>query len=364
MSYLSQFMKTHIIALKVSPLRFILFAAIIFSSGKASLAEPQVKIGVISCLTGQFARIGQDAVDAVTLASENLAKEQNINVTLITEDDGFAMAKSLTAYRKLTSLDHIDALVSVSSTSASAINSYVKRADLPTAQVFLETNSYIDPIVQLAPNMDAAEIALGAATKKITKGTAVLIVPTNDTWLRLANAFEKGFGPNIIREEIPVTDYDLRSLIVKVRNHNPERVILLLGPEQGPLVLKELLEQLPSTVTFAFDANFFSGLDAYKKALHDLSRIMDAPVLVLPNVENKDFRINFKKRFGRDAGPWTEYSYDAYTVLIKSYNPDRKIWIKNMHDFNSNVLTGKIKFDDAGVRDGEFEIKNIKDVIS
>jgi hypothetical protein len=160
-----------------------------------------------------------------------------------------------------------------------------------------------------------------------------------------------------------VSGYDLHSLAVKVRNHKPARVVLLLGPEQGPLVLKELLTQLPTTVNFAFDANFLSGLDAYKKTLLDLSRIMDAPVLVLPNVENKEFRERFKKRFGRDAGPWTEYSYDAYTVLIKSYNPDRAIWVKNMHQFNGEVLTGKINFDSAGVREGKFEIKSIRDVL-
>lgn len=193
--------------------------------------------------------MGQDAVDAVTLASEDFTKEQNIKVKLIAEDDGFNIAKSLTAYKKLTSLDHINALVSVSSTSASAITAYVKKANLPTAQVFLETNSYNDPIVQLAPNMDAAEIALGAATKKITNGTAVLIVPTNDTWLRLANAFEKGFGDNIIREEIPVSSYDLHSLAVKVRSHRPARVVLLLGPEQGPL---------GGNLASLFQAEFFS----------------------------------------------------------------------------------------------------------
>lgn len=326
-------------------------------------AESEISVGVIASLTGEFAKMGQDSVDALTLAAEEVARERGLKVKLKFEDDGFSTAKALSAYKKLTAFDKIKGLISVSSVAASAIKPYVTKAELPTAQVFLETESLEDPIVQLAPNMDAAERALGEATKKITKGKAVLVVPTNDTWLRLAKAFEQGFGTGVIREEIPVSEYDLRALVLRVLSHNPERVVLLLGPEQGPLVLKQLLEQLPAQVTFAFDANFLSGVDAYKKQIPDLSRIYDAPIVILPNVEDANFRKKFRQRFNREAGPWTEYSYDAFTVLIKSYNSDPKLWIKNMHQFKEVGTTGYIAFDALGVRRAEFMIKTIKEIL-
>jgi ABC-type branched-subunit amino acid transport system substrate-binding protein len=50
------------------------------------------------------------------------------------EDDGYDSKKALSAYQKLTGVDNIDALISASSPSISAIYDLVTKTDMPVIQ--------------------------------------------------------------------------------------------------------------------------------------------------------------------------------------------------------------------------------------
>lgn len=328
-------------------------------------SKQELKIGVIATLTGEFARLGQDAVDTLKLAVLDFEQRRpEFKVKLIVEDDGFSIPKALSAYNKISSLDQIDALVGVSSTAVSAVGSDVRKKNLPMVQVFLETDPQVDSIIQVCPDMDQAELFLGQQVRKLTTGKTVLIVPTNETMLKLAAAFESGFGGGLLVEQVPVGEYDLRALALRVRAHKPERVVVLMGPDQGAIMLRELLTQLESNVSFAFDANFLSGTDHYKQQLKDLSRISSAPVLTLPDSENAEFRAKFKKHYQREVGPWAEYSYDAMYLLLESYAADSASWVKNMHNFKEQGVSGSLAFNAKGIRLSEYKIKTIAEIMA
>ena len=344
---------------------FVILLTFVTVTTEAEDFSKVIKVGVIASLSGEYSQIGQDAVDAITLAQEEFSRANpSFKVKFIVEDDGFSIPKALTAYKKLTNFDNIDAFISVSSTAISAAGSDVTARNLPTAQVFLETESKKDPIVQICPEMSTPEEGLGKYVREHTKGKVIMVVPTNETWLALAKSFEAGFGAELIVEQVPVAEYDLRAIALRIKAANPERVVLLMGAEQGTILIKELNAVIGSKLKFAFDANFLSGIGKYQQELNSIEQFYLAPVLTLPNTENPKFRARFKQRFNRAAGPWAELSYDASQVLLKSYRQDRLEWIKAMHEFDAEGVSGRLSFNDIGVRQTKYEIQTVKEVLN
>ena len=84
----------------------IILLILLFNFTEQSNNENQEKIGVIFPLSGQFAEIGKDVLDGV-----NLYKDENPDVTIIVEDDGFESKRSISAYRKLRDIDEVSIIV-------------------------------------------------------------------------------------------------------------------------------------------------------------------------------------------------------------------------------------------------------------
>src|SRR3989338_7880245 len=84
----------------------IILLVLLFSFVEQSNNKNQEKIGVIFPLSGQFAEIGKDVLDGV-----NLYKDENTDVTIIVEDDGFESKRSISAYRKLRDINEVSIIV-------------------------------------------------------------------------------------------------------------------------------------------------------------------------------------------------------------------------------------------------------------
>jgi branched-chain amino acid transport system substrate-binding protein len=80
-----------------------------------------------------------------------------------------------------------------------------------------------------------------------------------------------------------------------------------------------------------------------------------------PEAENRKFRQEFEKIYGKMPGVAASYSYDCMSVLIeairKAGNSDREMIQKSLKNIHFNGVTGPIQFDDKGNRLGKFEMK-------
>ncbi len=75
---------------------------------------------------------------------------------------------------------------------------------------------------------------------------------------------------------------------------------------------------------------------------------------------DKQFKAQYKKRYGEDPGFASDWGYDAFNLLVNTYNSNGKKWIQNVKNASFEGVSGLVKFNGVGVRAPEFEIKTIK----
>jgi len=82
--------------------------------------KDEIHVGVILPLTGQYASLGESDRNAMLLAQKELGAS-GADVKLYFEDDAYDAKTAVSAYQKLKSLNHIDAVVVLSAPSIQSI---------------------------------------------------------------------------------------------------------------------------------------------------------------------------------------------------------------------------------------------------
>lgn len=330
-------------------------------------AEPPLRIGVISILSGDYAVVGNGSMRAVKLAAKEYAKKPGSrSVELVYEDDGFDPKKGLAAFYKLTQTKpSVDAIINVSSPTIGAIAPRVKQLGLPVLQSGNEPYEPIaDTVFQISPGYIPAEKAFGEYIKNTNPTEVILVYTLNDTMVRFAKGFQDGYGAaNLTSFEIAPEEKDIRTVALKIVQKKPKRVVILAFPVQGATLTKELLSLGLSPELLAFDSNIQTGLTDYKKLLPNINAIKEAAVLMIPDTTDPTFIKAFEDEYSEKPPTFSEYGYDAFNVLVENYSPDRNEWSKKIAAANLKGITGKISFDEVGVRNPEFEFGTVKTIL-
>jgi ABC-type branched-subunit amino acid transport system substrate-binding protein len=108
----------------------LLVRCVPFAHGEIPTA-PTITVGVILPLTGSAANFGGIAQRGIELALEGLSPEDRARTHVIYEDDGLVNSRSVTAARKLLSVDKVDALITWSSGTALTVASILEASRVP-----------------------------------------------------------------------------------------------------------------------------------------------------------------------------------------------------------------------------------------
>lgn len=217
-------------------------AAPTVSTTKSQIVEK--KVGVILPLTGNAASYGEQFKKGVELALEGK------DLKVIYEDSKFDSQTALTAYRKLTSVDRIDFLISFGGATCEVLNNQAQRnklvhlaAGCNTAK-FDSSNSY-----NFRMDVNEAIAAEKMASFLVHEGVkSIAFVYVENGWAETIVKFTK---EAFINKQLKVTDIitfkesggtDLRSELVKLKNHQPDRIFLISLPDLTPTVLKQIRE--------------------------------------------------------------------------------------------------------------------------
>lgn len=105
-------------------------AFIVGTQAGASESAP-FTVGVILPLTGPSAFIGATCKAAVELAVSDIPEAERGRLRVIFEDDGLVPARSVTVGRKLLDVDHVDGLLTWSSSTGLSLASITERKRIP-----------------------------------------------------------------------------------------------------------------------------------------------------------------------------------------------------------------------------------------
>lgn len=336
-----------------------------FNNKNQNTTASQVTIGVIAGTTGDYAVVGENWIKGANVALDewNMAHPEK-QVKLIIEDDGFNAAKGLSAYKKITNLNKVDAIYNMTSPTIDAIYNDVVKQGIPLVQ-FGEQG--IDPkddnVFQVLEGNVVTEQALGTYAKNKGYKNIAVFVSNNATFERFYKGFADGYDGEHKVYRINPGDTSIKTEVLKALSEKPDAVAILMVPPDGAVVAREVNVLNPNDMPLLLDGSVYTGWSEYEKLLGDTNILNGDPVVMLKQTAvSKTFESAYKTKYNEDLGVGSVWGYDGLTFLLGTMSDDasdHKTWIYNMKTKQVSGATGVIKFDAVGVRLPEFYIGTI-----
>ena len=328
-----------------------------------------LKIGVIAPLTGDFGGVGENVVKGIKTAQAVYAEKTGKMIPIIVEDDSGDATKGLSAYKKLTEIDHVNGLINTFTSTMDAIYQPVNKAGYPIMMEFLQANNVADDnVFQMTLGNDNvwdryAKYILNAGFNE----SKVVVVHSVDA---AQDSFAKAFISEYKKPvSIIVASSDkngLRTDATKIAALKPTMIAFFMTPENGAILTKEVLPLISTSTQLIYDIQLYTGISYYKQQLGgDLSKINGAINHMFEgdsnSPENKEFVSAYKKLFNEEPGFLADHGYDTFMTYVNTYNKDNKKWISSLKSFESNGASGEVKFDKKGIRIPDLVVKKVVD---
>jgi len=342
------------------PPKILAIAGILALSSTAFCAE--LKVGVVSPITGATATFGQENANGIKLAYEKLKKEKGIKFDLIIEDDKSEAIESTNATRKLISVDKVSVMIGAPTSSlALASAPIVQEAKIPfitptaTNVKVTQVGDYITRACFTDDFQGVVMAKFAVNTLKKKKGL-ILIENTSDYSKGLAKSFGDEFkklgGTIASTEELTYAakDTDFQSLLRKVRRANPDFVFVPGYYVEVGLMLKQaralginvpflggdgwdspkIFEIAGEAVRGSFISNHF--------APDDKSPVVQA------------FVKDYEKTYGAKPGSFAALGYDSLGIIADAMKRAKSTRPADIRDAlvatkNYQGITGSITFD-------------------
>jgi branched-chain amino acid transport system substrate-binding protein len=338
----------------------------------AAVAQDQIKIGLITPLSGSLASLGETAQQAVTLAVDEINSAGGINgkpLKLIIEDSKGEMPAAVSAAHKLIEVDKVPVLLEgASSGEAAAIAPIAQEAGVIHISIFSTTESLVDA-GDFVFKMREGALPHAEAIIQVMKDKSfsnISILHLNDEYCTNAvSQFKKQAnisGIDIVSiEKYSSEDTDVRTQIIKIKNSSPKGVYVCGFYMDLGLVFKQLYEtninkQLFSITTFEHPlVKENAGLDAIEGTIYSVSPLDCA--------KSKGFCERFNSRFEKKPDYRSAFAYDAMhavaKALMQSSDPAKLKGI--LLTITLEGATGNTSFDDKGNAVKDVIVHQVKD---
>lgn len=337
----------------------------------------EIKIGVISSLTGTIAPYGQSVWEGIQIAVNEINENGGIgakSIKVLLEDAQSDPKVSVSAVNKLINVDKVPVIIGpVASSNVMAVAPIVNEkatvilSPAAASPRITEAGDYVFRN-RAAGGLEALKLA-EYAYKRLRVKKACLLYINTDYGVAYKDIIKKRFielgGGILLVESFNQGDTDFRSQITKLLRFKPKAIFLLGNPKEVGQILKQSKE-------IGLQATFLANNVESDELLKAASDAAEGLIFVLPFFEHdnsapkvKNFVEKYKERFGRIPDLYAANGYDAvYLVKIaierggyKGEGIKRALYeIKNYSGVN-----GIISFDKHGDVIKPLAFKTIKD---
>jgi len=349
---------------------------------KENDGQKEIAIGAVMPLTGDAAKYGESAKNAIELALSELNTAGGIDgatVRVIYEDSEAVPQKGVSAFQKLVTLDHVPAVIGgIASSVTLAMAPIANRSEVvilsPTSSNPQITDAGDYVFRNCASDVFEGQVMAEAAHAKLGISTAAILRINNDYGVGIANVFRERFtaaGGKILAEEVfQQGDTNLRAQVTKLGALDPKPdAIYLVGHKELGQALKQCAElgvkaKFLSTVMFE-DPEILQVAGAAAEGVIYSARAYDP--------ESKDpaiqaFVKSYRARYESTPDIFAALAYDSMRILALAMKTGGtsaagiKDALYKIKDFPG--ACGSTSFDDNGdviqpaflktVRDGRF----------
>lgn len=226
-------------------------STLLLSAACASLAQAEVKVGVITSSTGPIALVGLPQKNSVPLLPTQAGDQQ---VKYIALDDGSDPTATVKALKKLISEENVDAIIGPSgSPNAMGVIQFAAEAGVPllapvgTAAVVLPMNEQKKWVFKTTQNDDL--IAKALVDNMVAKGVKTLgfigtADPYGENWSKVMGAMAAEHGIKVVaNERFQRQDTSVTGQSLKVLSARPDAVLIAAPGSSAVMPQTTLFDQ-------------------------------------------------------------------------------------------------------------------------
>ena len=324
-----------------------------------------IKIGVIAPLSGNVAFLGEGVRDAVKMAESeiNASTSNKWHYEVIVEDDGFDVAKTVSAANKLISIAHVSALITLASAAGNAVNPIAEQkhiihfgiaSDPHVADGYYNFTDWTPPyeetkvfVPELKKHGYHRIAVFGAKIQGITAVIDSLDHDILNTDIKKVDQEMFDFGTS-----------DFRTMIAKAEMNHPDIYVLFAFSPELDLIVKQLKEKgviAPITSIESFEQSDHPDLyegDWYVNAADTTGA----------------FNSSFKAKYGKAPSLGAGNAYDIVHLIADAAEKVDSGIVPTSEQITEKLYTisdvdgalGKLSIDADGVVDSKAVVRMIK----
>jgi branched-chain amino acid transport system substrate-binding protein len=347
-------------------------------------AKGETVIGVLGPMTGEASQSGTNLRDGVSLGIEEINAKGGIKgekLKMVVVDDEGNPTKSINGNNRLVHKEQACGVIGSVQSSCTLANMVVtEKAGIPqitpistSPAITQKGNKWI--FRTAATDAIQAENIVRIALKELGKKRLSVMYVSNDygrdAFKVLLDVSNKLFSPPVAAESFNSGDKDFSSQLLKIKDQNPDTLIIWSLYEEAALIAKQT-SQMGLKLQIMGGGGLTNSKYVELGGPATYGTIMCQtyhPSSKEPHIVS--FTERFQKRYGRLPDPNAAQSYDAIMIMVAALE---KAGVKDKSKIRDAIastqnfkgVTGTITFDSTGdapremmviqVRDGKYEL--------
>ena len=349
-------------------------------SGGSSDGTVDVKVGVISWLTGAGAGYGEAITNGFELANSEIKEEGKVNIELITEDSAGKQEQALSSAQKLMNSENVSAILGP--TLSTEMKVVAPEADLNGVPI-MGTSTTASGIPQIGdyvfrnsiPESLAIPAAISSAVDKYDAKKVAILYGNDDVFTKSGydtmKKVAKDQGLEVLTTEtFQKGQADYNAQLTKIKDTNPDLILCSALYNEGAVIMDQA-RKMGIDVPFV-GGNGFNSPEVIKIAGDAANGLIVATPWFGGSEDEKvqTFVDKYKEEYGKEPDQFAAQAYDALYILadaIERAGSDDRDAIRdalaNTEGFEG--VLGEMSFDEEGdivmeptvltIKDGKFQ---------
>jgi len=346
--------------MKKNMMTFLLAGMMLFFVGCNSQCNHKLdKVNVLISLplTGDAATYGKLLKDGFEAGLDQIDKDTRDKINVIYQDDKLSSKEAVTVLQHEMAKQKLSVAMTTSTELAMTIgkicndNKVILLPPIADGNQITKDKEYVFLITPTS----AYQGTVLAQKMKERNFNKVAVLHLNDSWgnelsAEFQKSFEKLGGEVLIRETCGVGQTDIRSILLKIKNRQPEALLLILHPTETIPALKQIKELNVDVALFGGDT--FSNKDLYRDEVIDLMQGLRFTLPTQPdNAIFEEFKKVFYAKYGYNPDINATVARDAIILVAKAVEDGAVDGTSIKDKFNSykegvNGATGLIQWDE------------------
>jgi len=325
-------------------------------------------------LTGKMALIGEQVKNGSLLAEEDINAKNRKKIEVLYEDSKSDPKEGVVVANKLIDINNVKYIHVVTTPIISAIQPIIEERGVVMTAVSISPAILKDTNFSLRTfyNQDQAVEKLNEFINWRKYSKIVAMFQNGDAWESQITQLENKGIIFIKKEKFNIDEKDFRTTLLKIKNENPDTLLLLGYGSNFPAIFKQMAELKMENL------KVLGGLDFLEVPGDSLSLYKNV-VFVVPAFnfiqtdKTREFTNRYEQRFGSKPNHQAAYAYDTINLIYLGAtqtdgSPESMIkYLKNFGEYNgvlgkTNLTNGDMRSDlsFATYQDGKLVLYELK----